>query len=190
MGHGRPSRRRARSAWAAARPHLGAREYVDVPPSGECRIVAVADSHSRMHRAALDLIRRESPVTILHAGDVGSPEVLDRLSGVAPVIAVRGNMDNGGRVRRLPKTQVAEVGGTQLYVLHDLYQLDLDPAEAGFAAVVSGHTHRPAIVRRNGVLYVNPGSAGASRYDLPPSVALLEIEKGELSARVIELDGE
>ena len=155
---------------------------------GEYLVGLISDTHGTIGRQALDVLAGCD--LVLHAGDVGRSSVLRALRRIAPVVAVRGNMDKGGWARRLPKTQVAEVGGIRLYVLHDLYQLDLDPAAAGFAAVINGHTHRPAVVKRNGVLFVNPGSAGPSRYDLPPSVALLEIDEGELSARVIYLDRE
>ncbi|HXM43205.1 MAG TPA: metallophosphoesterase family protein, partial [Bryobacteraceae bacterium] len=94
---------------------------------------------------------------IVHAGDVGTPEILDALRAVAPLVAVRGNVDTGAWASALPTTAVAEAGGTLIYVLHDLNELDLDPAAAGFGAVVSGHTHKPGSLERAGVLYINPG---------------------------------
>jgi len=115
---------------------------------------------------------------IIHAGDVGSPEVLEGLARIAPVHAVRGNNDRGGWARPLPETEVVELEGARIYVLHDVSQLDLDPATAGFAVVVAGHSHRPAVQLRRGVLYINPGSAGPRRFSLPVTVGFLAIEKG------------
>jgi putative phosphoesterase len=126
---------------------------------------------------------------IVHAGDVGNRKVLRMLEAVAPVVAVQGNMDKDLWARQLRPTEVVEVGDILLYVLHDLDRLDLDPAAAGLAAVISGHTHRPAIRRCNGVLFVNPGSAGPRRYQIPASVALLEIEDQALNARLVTLPG-
>jgi hypothetical protein len=112
---------------------------------------------------------------IVHAGDIGAPEILDALKAVAPVVAVRGNIDTGAWASALPATAVAEVGGTVIYVLHDLNELDLDPAAAGLGVVVSGHSHKPASTERSGVLYVNPGSAGRRRFKLPVTVARLDL---------------
>ncbi len=125
---------------------------------------------------------------IIHAGDIGSPEVLASLQQVAPVIAVRGNVDKGQWSRELCETQFIEVKHLSLYVLHDLKELDLNPAAAGFRAVISGHSHRPSIEERNGVLYVNPGSAGPRRLKLPVPVALLHIQHNALDAQLIELE--
>jgi len=123
---------------------------------------------------------------IVHAGDVGADQVLDVLEGVAPVTAVRGNMDGHPLNLRLRATEMVEAGGVLLYVLHDLAQLDLDPAAAQVAAVISGHTHRPAVRREGGVLYLNPGSAGPER-SAPPSVARLYVESGRVRAEIVEL---
>ena len=110
---------------------------------------------------------------IIHAGDIGGPEVLTGLEKIAPVFPVRGNTDKDDWARQLPWTRVVEVAGMQLYVLHDLYALDLDPAAAGFAAVIFGHSHQPQLERQDGVLYLNPGSAGPRRFTLPVTLALL-----------------
>jgi uncharacterized protein len=110
---------------------------------------------------------------IIHAGDVGSPEILEKLSAIAPLTAVRGNVDKGAWSRRLPETDVLEVGGISIYVLHDLARLDLKPKAGGFGAVVSGHSHVPKQEMRDGVLYFNPGSAGPRRFKLPVSVGRL-----------------
>jgi len=124
---------------------------------------------------------------IIHAGDIGKPEVLDSLQTIAPVIAVRGNMDRGEWARSLPEAEVIEVESILLYVRHDLGGLDLDPVAAGFRAVISGHSHRPAVRKRKGVLYVNPGSVGPRRFTYPVSLALLHIRGDTLGAQLIKL---
>ena len=125
---------------------------------------------------------------ILHAGDIGNREVLDALARVAPVTAVRGNNDRGGWASDIPETEVVEVGGVSLYVLHDLHELDLDPRAAGFAAVIAGHSHQPRVEARDGVLYLNPGSAGPRRFKLPISLALLTVTGSRVRARLLTLD--
>jgi putative phosphoesterase len=125
---------------------------------------------------------------ILHAGDVGDETVLRRLGRIAPVAAVRGNMDRGPWSRSLPVNEMVEVGGIFFYILHDLHQLDLEPAAAGIHVIVSGHTHRPELVRRQGIIYLNPGSAGRRRFDYPVSVATVCIENGVVDPRIIEID--
>jgi uncharacterized protein len=124
---------------------------------------------------------------IVHAGDVGDATVLERLGEIAPVVAIRGNNDRGEWAKPLPTTEVVEIGSAVLYVLHDLTELDLDPATAGFHAVVSGHSHRPKMDERNGVLYVNPGSIGPRRFSLPIAFALLRVRGAKLEARIVEL---
>jgi len=125
---------------------------------------------------------------IIHAGDIGKPDVLSSLKAIAPVVAVRGNMDRGGTwTNNFPATEVVEIGGVMLYVIHDLMNLDLDPAAGGFKAVISGHSHRPTMKEKNGVLYVNPGSAGPRRFTLPVSVALLRIEEHFLDVQFFKL---
>jgi putative phosphoesterase len=124
---------------------------------------------------------------IIHAGDVGKPEVLHALREIAPVTAVRGNVDRGAWAQGLPITEVAEVGEALVYVLHDLNELDLDPAAAGFHAVISGHSHKPTIHEKQGVFYLNPGSAGPRRFRLPVSMALLSIEGKSLQAQIVEI---
>jgi hypothetical protein len=146
----------------------------------------VSDTHGTLRPEVLEEL--EGVDHILHAGDVGSPDVLQGLRAVAPVTAVRGNMDRDAWARRLRKTKVVELGGVLVYLLHDLGQLDLDPAAAGFGAVISGHSHRPLIERRAGVLFVNPGSAGPRRFRWPVSLGFLYIEDESLDARIVELD--
>ena len=124
---------------------------------------------------------------IIHAGDVGAPEILEELGLIAPVTAVRGNIDKGAWAKKLPETEVLEVGGLSIYVLHDLKTLDLKPKAAGFAAVVSGHSHVPNHEVRHGVLYFNPGSAGPRRFSLPVTMGKIEIVDGELRPEIIRL---
>jgi putative phosphoesterase len=124
---------------------------------------------------------------IIHAGDVGSPEILEKLSAIAPVTAVRGNVDKGVWCRRLPETEVLELGGISIYVLHDLVQLDLKPRAAGFAVVISGHSHVPKQEMSDGVLYFNPGSAGPRRFKLPVSVGRLILEHGGVRGELLHL---
>jgi putative phosphoesterase len=124
---------------------------------------------------------------IIHAGDVGKPGILDELGSLAPVVAVRGNIDNDPWASQLPLTTVAEAGEVLIYVLHDLQQLDLDPAAAGFRIVVSGHTHKPGCAERSGVMYLNPGSAGPRRFHLPVTVARLDLRQLPWTVELIDL---
>jgi uncharacterized protein len=124
---------------------------------------------------------------IIHAGDIGSPEVLERLARIAPVTAVRGNVDRGNWADALPRNDVLDAGGSHLYVIHDVGELDLDPAGAGFPVVVSGHSHQPAVREKDGVLYVNPGSAGPRRFSLPIAIGRLTISAGRIVPELTEL---
>jgi len=124
---------------------------------------------------------------IIHAGDVGAPEILDQLAAIAPVTAVRGNVDKEAWARKLPETEVVEIGGVSIYVLHDLAQLDLKPKAAGFDVVISGHSHVPKQETREGVLYFNPGSAGPRRFKLPICVGRLSVERGKVRAEVVTI---
>jgi uncharacterized protein len=123
---------------------------------------------------------------IVHAGDVGGPEVLDALAAIAPVTAVRGNNDRGPWAARLPATAAIEVAERWFYVLHDVHELDLDPRVAGFACVIAGHSHRPSVETRDGVTYLNPGSAGPRRFRLPVAVARLHVGR-RVEAEIVEL---
>lgn len=145
----------------------------------------ISDTHGLLRQEALQALR--GCELIVHAGDIGVPEVLNTLRQIAPVFAVRGNNDRGGWAEALPQTEVIRLGKFHLYVLHDLNDLNLDPVAAGFRAVISGHSHRPKIEEKNGVLYFNPGSAGPRRFKLPISVGRLSISDGKLQARIIEL---
>ncbi len=124
---------------------------------------------------------------IIHAGDIGAPEILNQLGAIAPVTAVRGNIDKGGWTQKLPEAEVLEIDGVSIYVLHDLAQLDLNPGAAGFSAVISGHTHVPRQEMRNRVLYLNPGSAGPRRFKLPVSIGKLSLEGGVVRGEVLAL---
>jgi putative phosphoesterase len=124
---------------------------------------------------------------IIHAGDVGSPDILDALEVIAPVVAVRGNMDRDDRPGNLPKTEMVPIENGFIYVLHNLYDLDLVPEAADVRAVVSGHTHKPSVTWKNGVLYLNPGGAGHRRFDYPVTAAVLVVENSEMTPRIIEL---
>ena len=145
----------------------------------------ISDTHGLIRPEALQRLR-ESDV-IVHCGDVGNAAVLDALRAIAPVHAVRGNNDKGSWASELPTEDMVEVGNHILYVIHDLAELSLEPAAAGFAAVLSGHSHRPLVERRSGVLFVNPGSAGPRRFSLPVAIGLLVLRPASCNARIIEL---
>jgi hypothetical protein len=126
---------------------------------------------------------------IVHAGDVGRPEVLHGLRRIAPVVAVRGNVDRGPWVQQLRRTEVVEVGQALLYLIHDVDEIELDPVAAGFQAVISGHSHEPGSHQQQGVLYVNPGSAGPRRLGRPVCAAVLRVDGGDLQVEWIRLPG-
>jgi len=124
---------------------------------------------------------------IIHGGDIGSAEILDELAAIAPLIAVKGNNDNQAWAAHLPETEMIRVGGAFVYVIHDVSQLDIEPHAAGVQVIVSGHSHKPSVEKRGGILYVNPGSCGPRRFKLPISVGELIVEGAEVSARTVEL---
>ena len=150
------------------------------------KIGVISDTHGLLRPEALTAL--EGVEQILHAGDVGGPEILEALSRTAPVTAVRGNVDQGRWGAQLPKTEVVEFGGVSIYMLHDLAQLDLKPEAAGFRVVVYGHSHRPTMEEKNGVLYFNPGSAGPRRFHLPVTVGRLEVRAGRVVAKLVQLE--
>jgi len=149
------------------------------------RVGLISDTHGLLRPEAAAFLRGSD--FIIHGGDIGDPAVLTELNAIAPVTAVRGNNDNGAWARSIPETAVLRAGELSVYVLHNLAELDLDPAAAGFQVVVSGHSHRPSVERHGGVLYVNPGSAGPRRFKLPVSAAELEIRGSSVKARLREL---
>ena len=149
------------------------------------RIGLVSDTHSLIRPEALDALRNSD--LIIHCGDVGDSAVLEALRALAPVRAVRGNNDKEPWAEALPGDDVVEVGSHAIYVLHNLAELDLDPAAAGFTVVVSGHSHKPVIEKRGKILFVNPGSAGPRRFTLPLTVATLALRSGRCEAKIVEL---
>jgi uncharacterized protein len=146
-------------------------------------IGVISDTHGLLRPEALEALRGSKQ--IIHAGDVGDPAILEQLALVAPVTAVRGNVDKGAGTRNLPETAVVEVGGVLIYVLHNIEELALKPEAAGFAALIYGHSHLPKQEVRNGVLYFNPGSAGPRRFQLPVSVGKLRVEGGKVLGGII-----
>jgi len=146
----------------------------------------ISDTHGLLRESAAAALA-DSDI-IIHAGDIDTPEILEALKKIAPVFPIRGNMDRNHAGMALPRYEIVEMNGVSIYVLHDIDQLDLNPAAAGFAVVVSGHSHRPGIVYRDNVLYINPGSAGPRRFKLPISVGILEIEDGRITPKIIELE--
>ena len=149
------------------------------------RIGLISDTHGLLRPEAIDVLRGSD--FIVHAGDIGEG-VLEPLSTIAPVTAVRGNNDRGPWAGRVEDAQWLRFGEVTLHVLHDLADLAIDPKAADVDVVVSGHSHRPKIERRGGILYVNPGSAGPVRFNLPVSVALVQVSGKEVSARIVELE--
>jgi putative phosphoesterase len=149
-------------------------------------IGVISDTHGQLRAAVVRRLRGVD--AILHAGDVGDAWILAELNRLAPTHAVRGNVDREPGVSDLPETAAHEIDGHWFYLLHDLGRLDLKPAVAGFSAVVSGHSHSPKVERREGVLYLNPGSCGPRRLQLPVSMALVRVDDGVVSAELIALD--
>jgi putative phosphoesterase len=148
-------------------------------------IGVISDTHGLLRAEAVETLRGAE--RILHAGDVGAPAVLEGLRKLAPVTVVRGNVDRGAWAREIPQSEVVEIGGISIYMLHILAELDLKPDVAGFAAVIYGHSHEPASEVRNGVLYFNPGSAGPRRFKLPVTVGKLVVESGKIRSQIVEL---
>ena len=154
--------------------------------SPEFLVGVVSDTHGLLRPQVVEALAGSQ--LVIHAGDVGSPEILPSLSRLARVEAVRGNVDTAAWAQSLPETAVVEVQRYSLYILHDLKQLDLDPRAAGFAAVISGHSHVPASEMRNGVLYFNPGSAGPRRFRLPVSVGKLWVSPSGIRSEIMPLN--
>ncbi|HEU4414843.1 MAG TPA: metallophosphoesterase family protein [Candidatus Angelobacter sp.] len=148
-------------------------------------IGVISDTHGLLRPEALELLRGSEH--IIHAGDIGSPDIVTELKKIAPVTAIRGNVDVQSWARQFAETEVVELAGRSIYVIHDVNALELKPQAAGFAAVIYGHTHQPKQETRDGVLYFNPGSAGPRRFRLPLSVGRLELLEGELRATILEL---
>jgi len=145
----------------------------------------ISDTHGLLRPEAEEALQDAG--LIIHAGDIGSMSILEQLENIAPVVAVRGNMDSGGWAYKLNKAEIIAKSKVLIYVIHDLSQIDLDPAAADVRVVISGHTHRHSISRHNGVLYVNPGSAGPRRFKLPVTAALLHLDGKSADAKIITL---
>jgi putative phosphoesterase len=154
-------------------------------PPPDVLIGVISDTHGLLRPEAIAALRGVGH--ILHAGDVGDPLILDSLREVAPVTAISGNIDAQGPCSHLPATEVVTLHGHTFYMLHDRNALDLNPAAAGFAAVISGHSHRPLIEWRQGVLYLNPGSAGPRRFSLPISLGLVTVSANALQPQLVTL---
>ena len=146
----------------------------------------IADTHGLLLPAAIKAL--ESVDLIVHAGDIGNTEVLDNLKSIAPVYAVRGNMDMIEGLRELPETEVVEVGDILLYVIHNIHRLDIVPSKAGFGAVIFGHLHCPSLSEKEGVLFLNPGSAAQPRRNYPASLALLHVNGDSMKAKIVNID--
>ena len=149
------------------------------------KIGLISDTHGLLRPQALEALRNSD--LIIHAGDISRPEILEALNTLAPIVAVRGNVDTAEWARALPETAVAEAGAILLYVLHNVHALDLNPAAAGFRVVISGHSHQPGKHMRDGVLYINPGSAGPRRFQLPVSLARLDLASAPIAVDFVTL---
>jgi hypothetical protein len=150
------------------------------------RIGVISDTHGLLRPEAEQCLA--GVAHIIHAGDIGRPEVITGLSRIAPVVAIKGNVDTAVWAARYPDTRIVKLGGRVIYVLHDVHQLKLDPVSKGIDVIISGHSHRPDIETVDGVLYLNPGSAGPRRFSLPITVAILELTNGSIRPVIHKLD--
>jgi putative phosphoesterase len=150
------------------------------------RVGVISDTHGLVRPEAIDALKGSE--LILHAGDIGKPEVLTALATIAPVIAIRGNNDRGAWAKKLPDILRLRVNGFAVYIIHNVNELEVDPAAEGFRAVISGHSHKPSITNLDGVMFLNPGSAGPRRFKLPVVVARLAVQKPKIHAAIIELE--
>jgi putative phosphoesterase len=149
------------------------------------KIGIISDTHGLLRPEAVELLRGSEH--IIHAGDIGAAEIIPELEKIAPVTAIRGNVDTQPWARKFAEIEVVELSGLHLYVIHDANAIDLNPRAAGFAAVISGHSHQSKQETKDGVLYFNPGSAGPRRFKLPITVGRLEIVDGKVSAEILEI---
>ena len=148
----------------------------------------ISDTHGLLRSAAIEALRGSE--LIIHAGDVGKPEILAELRQLAPVVVVKGNIDTGAWASELLETAIVEAGAVTIYVLHDVHELDLDPVAAGIEIVVTGHSHQPSSAERSGVLYINPGSAGPRRFRLPITVARLDLGPTPFEVTFVDVSGD
>jgi uncharacterized protein len=155
-------------------------------PADPVTVGLISDTHGLLRAEALEALRGSD--LIVHAGDVGDRTIIERLVAIAPTTVVRGNIDAGAHAGAWPETAELDIGGIRLYVVHDVGTLNLDPVTAGYSAVIYGHSHKPLIETRSGVLFINPGSAGPRRFRLPISVGVLHLDGGAMSARIINLN--
>ncbi len=146
----------------------------------------ISDTHGLLRLEAIAALAGVQQ--ILHAGDVGNPEILRALAQIAPVTAIRGNIDRAGECAQLPATEALELNGQLVYIVHSIEDIDINPYTAGVRVVISGHSHKPSITHRDGVLFLNPGAAGPKRFSLPITVAHLQLDKGEPKAEIIALN--
>jgi uncharacterized protein len=149
------------------------------------RIGLVSDTHGLVRSEALAALKGSA--VIIHAGDIGKPEVLDSFGSIAPVVAIRGNNDRDLWAKKIPDALDLEINGVKIHVIHNVNELDADPAKAGFRVIVSGHSHKPRVMERDGILFINPGSAGPRRFKLPVTVGTLWIKRRNVHAEIIEL---
>ena len=148
-------------------------------------IGVISDTHGLLRPEALAALRGSD--YIIHAGDIGDPDILKQLAKIAPLTAIRGNVDRDACAKKIPATIVLEVAGVSIYILHNLNELDLKPAAGGFDVVISGHTHAAKVEIRNGVLYFNPGSAGPRRFRLPVTVGRVTVSNGKVWGEIVEI---
>lgn len=177
---------RSRKAQAAAPRNSSEKIPKSNPNAIPRRIGLISDTHGLLREEALRALRGSD--LIIHAGDVGDSSILEALRKIAPVVAVRGNVDTAEWAKALPETAVVEAGEVNVYVLHDANALDLDPKAAGFQIVVSGHSHKPGQTERNGVMFLNPGSAGPRRFQLPITVARLDLAARPWRVEFLDLE--
>jgi hypothetical protein len=154
-------------------------------PGARRLIGVISDTHGLLRPEATRALAGVD--LIVHAGDIGNPEILGELRKIAPVAVIKGNNDNGHWARRLPDVRAVKVGQHKLYVIHDVHDLDFDPAKRNFGAVISGHSHKPSVSEKDGVLFLNPGSSGPRRFKLPVAVGKIFIQGAHLRAKIIEL---
>jgi putative phosphoesterase len=159
---------------------------VDFQNKGNAVVGVIADTHGLLPQTAIKALAGVD--LIVHAGDIGNAVVLEELQSIAPVVAVRGNMDTAEALKELPETEAIEVGDTLLYVIHDIHGIDIAPSEAGFNAVIFGHLHCPSISHHGEVLFLNPGSVAQPRRNYPASLALLHIQGNSIQAQIVNID--
>jgi len=152
---------------------------------GKVVVGVIADTHGLLPTTAVKALKGVD--LIIHAGDIGSSDVLNELQTIAPVVAVRGNMDRVKSLRKLPETEAVEVANVLLYVIHDIHRLDIAPSESGFDAVIHGHLHCPSVVENSGVIFLNPGSAAQPRRNFPASLALLHIRGNSIKTQIVDI---